>query len=220
MRQADEVRRLIAALNQRRQYRQPGRPASAPESDVAGKPAGQGRPGPRVDPDLLLGLLYSHEPFLACVVDPQWNLLASNYMLELLVGPVAPGLLVPPINVLRLVLHPDGMAARLANLTEVHAHLLRRLRRQVFVVGTESLVRLEREVAGYRAVPTSTVAASATGPIAMPVRLWVGSTLVNLISTAVFFGTPWEASTTTATAECLFPADEATRDFLFACQPG
>jgi hypothetical protein len=161
---------------------------------------------------LLLQLLYGHEPFLACAVDDEWNLLASNSMLEMLVGPIAPALLVPPINVMRLVLHPQGMAPRLANLTEVHTHLVRRLRRRLAITGTDSLMRLDEQVAGYRQVPEPPA-----GPVppTVPLRLWVGPTLVNLISSPVFFGTPWDASPASVSAECLFPADESARTFLF-----
>jgi hypothetical protein len=166
-------------------------------------------------PAALMPLLYGHEPFLACAVDAEWNLLASNYMLERLAGPIAPELFVPPVNLLRLVLHPRGVSSRLDNLAEVHGHLLRRLRRRTATVGTDFLFRLEREVTGYRPAPRFDPPAADGQPISMSVRLWVGSTLTNLISAPVFFGTPWESSPTAVTAECLFPADEQTREFLF-----
>ncbi len=53
-----------------------------------------------------------------------------------------PSLLQPPVNVLRLSLHPKGLAPRIANLAEWRAHLLERLRRQVEVSADPVLVEL------------------------------------------------------------------------------
>lgn len=166
-------------------------------------------------PPSLIPLLYAHEPLLVYAVDAEWSLLASNYMLELLIGPVSPALLVPPVNVMRLVLHPAGVSARLENLAEVHTHLLRRLRRQIVVAGSDFLVELEREVSGYRQPAEREPSAEEARMITMPVRLWVGQTLVNLLSVPMFFGTPWEGAVAGVTTECLLPADEASREFLF-----
>ncbi|SCF38264.1 hypothetical protein GA0070564_10767 [Micromonospora mirobrigensis] len=207
---------MIALLRQgwQRRHSAQARADNFPTPD----PPAPAVPPPAAPPEALsssvLTLLYGHEPFLAWVMGPDWELLASNHMLDALVGPVDPELLAPPVNVLRLILHPRGMAPRLDNLDEVHTHLLRRLRRQVELIGGEPLRRLEREVRGYRTVPEP--APLATNPIAVPVRLRVGSTVLNLISTAVFFGTPWEGTPSGVTAECVFPADEATRRYLFA----
>src|SRR5207249_4979109 len=76
-------------------------------------------------------VLTGHEPHPAAVVDRCWNLVAGNSGIARLTEGVAPALLEPPVNVLRVSLHPDGMAPRIANLAEWREHLLHRLRRQV-----------------------------------------------------------------------------------------
>jgi hypothetical protein len=77
-------------------------------------------------------LLKSTEPFPALVVDRGWNLVAANAALQPLMSLVADRtLLQPPINVMRLSLHPGGLASRVANLPEWRGHLLDRLFRQV-----------------------------------------------------------------------------------------
>ena len=51
-------------------------------------------------------LLKAHEPNPAMVVDRHWNLLASNRTVDIFMIGVDPELLQPPINVLRMSLHP------------------------------------------------------------------------------------------------------------------
>src|SRR3954470_4125351 len=70
-------------------------------------------------------LLAAHEPYPAVVVDRRWNLVAANAAVALLIEGVAEHLLAPPANVLRIALHPEGMAPRIGNLGEWRAHLLR-----------------------------------------------------------------------------------------------
>src|SRR4051794_28697494 len=72
-------------------------------------------------------LLRAHEPFPAVVVDRHWSLIAGNSAVAMLTAGVAPHLLEPPVNVLRIALHPEGMASRITNLGEWRAHLLRDL---------------------------------------------------------------------------------------------
>lgn len=74
-------------------------------------------------------VLTGHEPYPAAVIDRGWNLVDANASIALFTDGVAPELLAPPANVLRVSLHPDGMASRIVNLGEWRAHLLGRLRR-------------------------------------------------------------------------------------------
>src|SRR5919201_3605571 len=93
--------------------------------------------------DLVLG---GHEPYPAAVVDRWWEMVAANSGIALLTEGVAPELLEPPVNVMRVALHPDGMAPRIVNLGEWRAHLLERLRHQVAVTGDRALETLYEEV--------------------------------------------------------------------------
>src|SRR3954465_15127631 len=98
-------------------------------------PASRGRAldEPELEPvrEALERVLAAHEPYPAVVVDRGWHLVAANASITALLEGVAPELLAPPANVLRISLHPDGLAPRIANLGEWRAHLLERLRRQV-----------------------------------------------------------------------------------------
>ena len=99
--------------------------------------------------DALQLILDGHDPYPAVVVDRAWEMLAGNSAVALLIAGVAPHLLEPPVNVLRLSLHPDGMAPRLANLGQWRAHLLERLRRQIALTGDAGLQTLLEELENY-----------------------------------------------------------------------
>src|SRR5881397_840021 len=101
--------------------------------------------------DALDLVLRGHEPYPAIVVDRGWNMVAANPPVALLTAGVAPELLDPPVNVLRVSLHPGGVAPRIANLGEWRAHLLERLGRQVALTGGEGLAALYDELEGYPA---------------------------------------------------------------------
>ena len=94
-------------------------------------------------------VLAGHEPYPALVVDRRWDLVEANAPVALLTAGVAPALLAPPVNVLRLSLHPDGLATRIANLGEWRAHLLARLRREVALTADAALAGLLDELRGY-----------------------------------------------------------------------
>jgi transcriptional regulator with XRE-family HTH domain len=94
----------------------------------------------------LTRVLAGHEPYPAVVVNRWWELIDANTGIALFTRQVSPGLLEPPVNVLRLSLHPDGMAPRIANLPEWRAHLLARLYRQAQATGDTRLVQLHDEL--------------------------------------------------------------------------
>ena len=105
---------------------------------------------PLDDPDMtpvreaLELVLRGHEPYPAAVVDRWWEMVAANSGIALLTEGVAPELLAPPANVMRVALHPDGMAPRIVNFGEWRAHLLERLRHQASVTGDAALGRALR----------------------------------------------------------------------------
>ena len=96
--------------------------------------------------------LRAHEPYPAVVIDRHHNLVSANDALGALLEGVAPALLEPPANALRVALHPDGMAPRTLNLDEWSAHLLHRLRREAALTADPELGRLHDELAGYPGV--------------------------------------------------------------------
>jgi transcriptional regulator with XRE-family HTH domain len=161
-------------------------------------------------------LLRGHEPYPAVVVDRHWGLVAANRPVARLTAGVAPHLMEPPVNVLRLSLHPDGLAPRILNLGQWRAHLLDRLARQAVVSGDPALFALHEELAALPGAEPGHGVDLETSEIAVPLRLGVEGEELAFISTATGFGTAIEVTVSELAIESLFPADEATARFLRA----
>jgi transcriptional regulator with XRE-family HTH domain len=155
-------------------------------------------------------VLRGHEPYPAVVVDRHWGLVAANRAVPLLIGGAADHLLEPPVNVLRLSLHPEGMAPRIVNLGEWRAHLLDRLGRQAVVSGDPALFALHEELAGYPGGEGGHVPDLEAGAIAVPLRLRTDDGELAFISTATTFGTATDVTVSELAIESFFPADDAT----------
>ena len=153
-------------------------------------------------------ILEGHDPYPAVVVDRAWEMIAANRAVALLLDGVAPHLLEPPVNVLRVSLHPEGLAPRIANLAEWRAHLLDRLRRQIAMTGDPALVALLAELETYPA-PTEHVH-DAGQSIAVELRLRAPQGELAFISTVATFGTAVEVTASELAIESFFPADEMT----------
>jgi len=97
-------------------------------------------------------------------------------------------LLAPPMNALRISLHPRGLAPRIANLAVWRTHLLYRLRRQVDLTADAALVELQRELLSYPAPPE--VIEHPVDQAIIPLQIRVGGKLLSLFSTTMIFGTP------------------------------
>lgn len=175
------------------------------------------------DPDLGAAMdavrlvLKGHEPFPAIAIDRGWNMIMANDAISpFLEGIEDPELLAPPVNVLRLALHPGGMAPRIENLDQWRTHLLERLRHQIESTADATLDSLERELSAYpgrrKGPPARFDPASAA--VAVPLRMRIGEAVLSFISTTTVFGTPTDVTLSELAIESFFPADEATAAFL------
>lgn len=161
-------------------------------------------------------VLKGHEPCPALAIDRHWNMVAANAAVPpLLAGVSDPSLLTPPVNVLRLSLHPKGLAPQIVNLAEWRAHLLERLRRQNEAFGDPALEALEAELRAYPGGVSQTRIVHNEGTaIAHMMRLRVGDTVLSFISTTTVFGTPLDVTLSELAIELFFPVDETTRRAL------
>jgi transcriptional regulator with XRE-family HTH domain len=160
-------------------------------------------------------VLGGHEPYPAVAVDRGWNLVDANAGVALLTESVAPELLEPPANALRITLHPDGMAPKISNLGEWRAHLLGRLRRQVALTTDPELSRLLSELRAYPCdQPEPEVEIPGPGDIVVPLRLRHGGRELAFFSTVTTFGTPLDVTVSELAIESFFPADPETASIL------
>jgi len=160
-------------------------------------------------------VLAGHDPFPAITIDRYWSLVAANAAAQRLLAGVDASLLTPPINVLRVSLHPQGMAPRIANLAEWRAHLLARLRRQIDITGDPILAELMKELSAYPVPAGGPVQpAHDYGGVVVPLRLRAGDAVLSLFSTTTVFGTPVDITLSELALESFYPADAVTADLL------
>jgi transcriptional regulator with XRE-family HTH domain len=161
-------------------------------------------------------ILKSHEPYPALAVDRHWNLVAANSMLPHLLAGADPSLLQGRVNVLRLSLHPQGLAPKIVNLVQWRNHLFERLRQQVHATGDPTLAALLQELRGYP-VPEGADELHMEGEhlgVVMPFRFRSSFGVLSFISTTTIFGTPVDVTLQELALETFFPADAATGEVL------
>jgi len=158
----------------------------------------------------LRDVLAGHEPYPAVLIDRHWTMVDGNAAVPLLTAGAAPELLEPPVNVLRLSLHPDGMAPRIRNLAEWRAHILHRLDRQALATGDPELRALHDEL---RALPGGQAAARPDGMV-VPLRYAADGHELSLFSVTSVLGTPLDVTLDELAIESFLPADAATAAFL------
>jgi transcriptional regulator with XRE-family HTH domain len=158
-------------------------------------------------------ILDGHDPYPAVVIDHAWEMLGANRAVAVLTAGVAEHLMEPPVNVMRVALHPEGMAPRIANLGEWRGHLLDRLARQIALTGDPALAALLDEVTAY---PGPDHTGGSEPEIAVPLRLTTEMGELSFISTVATFGTAVEVTASELSIESFFPADEQTANALIA----
>lgn len=173
------------------------RPIDAPELDVV-----------RASLDRVLE---AHDPWPAVLVDGHWDVVSLNHAAWLFTEGIDPSLLEPPLNVIRLSLHPDGLARRVRNFPEFAHHLRTRLERQVEATADPVLAALLDEVGPW--VPADPPLPCAPS-LVLPVVLDADVGELRLFSTIATFGAPLDATLEELAIEAFYPADTATAERL------
>ncbi|HYI16281.1 MAG TPA: helix-turn-helix transcriptional regulator [Thermomicrobiales bacterium] len=161
-------------------------------------------------------VLAGHEPYPALAIDRHWNIVAANRAVGPLLEGVAPELLAPPVNVLRLSLHPDGLAPRTANLAFWRSHILTRLAHQVESSHDLVLADLHKELSDYPAPDDAghRLEDARYGDLVVPIRLRTPNGLLSFFTTTTVFGTAVDITLDELAIESFFPADAATAEAL------
>lgn len=159
--------------------------------------------------DTLDALLRAHEPHPALVMDGGYDIVAANRGVQYLLGELPPELATPPLNAIRLTLHPRGLALRIRNLADWRAHFLRRVERHLALGSHPGLRAVYEEVLGYPQPP-----APAPGPpphpYALPLHIEVDGEELTFLSTATTFNTPLDVTVSELAVETFLPADHHT----------
>jgi transcriptional regulator with XRE-family HTH domain len=158
-------------------------------------------------------ILAGHEPFPAIVVDRLWNVSQANRpALGILTDGVSPDLLKPPVNALRVSLHPEGLAPRIVNFAEYSEHIVHRLHRQVVLSNDRGMLALEEELSQYPGVASKRPGlGEAADLLFMPMVLQVTDKVrLSFFTTLATFGTAIDITVSELAIESFFPADERT----------
>ncbi|QFR01302.1 helix-turn-helix domain-containing protein [Streptomyces phaeolivaceus] len=170
-------------------------------------------------------LLQGYEPYPALVMNATYDVLAANRGIVMLLDGVSEALLAPPVNAMRLTLHPEGMAPRIRNLRAWRGHLLEQMERQVALHRSEPLRALYEEVAAYPLPPDMSEdgsgegsgaepGAAASAYFALPMRIEHEGRVLSFISSVSTFNTPMDVTVAELAIETFLPADPATVKYL------
>ncbi|WP_042164860.1 helix-turn-helix domain-containing protein [Streptomyces sp. NBRC 110035] len=170
-------------------------------------------------------LIAGYEPYPALVVDAMYDVVAANRGIMMLFDGVPESLLVPPLNAVRLTLHPRGLAPRIRNLREWRGHLLEQMERQIALRRSAPLRALYEEVAAFpvpEPEPDSTEGAGAADGeesasvayFALPMRIEHEGRILSFVSSISTFNTPMDVTVAELAVETLLPADPATAKYL------
>ncbi|MFF0014483.1 helix-turn-helix domain-containing protein [Streptomyces sp. NPDC005374] len=154
-------------------------------------------------------LITAHNPYPALAVDAGENILSMNRGAQLLLADVSPALLVPPVNVMRVCLHPEGLARQVVNVDEWRSHLLGRLYRQSVYSGREELRELYEEVSTYgpRSMKDCT---ELSDTIVASIRVRALGTELRFFSTITTFGAATDITVAELSLETMHPANAHT----------
>lgn len=156
-------------------------------------------------------VLVGHQPFPAVAVDRTWCIVDANESAGLFLQGIAAELLQPPVNALRLALHPDGLAPRIVNLGEWRAHLLSRVRRELDLTADPRLAQLYAELRSYPCdQPEPEPDLHGAGGVVTPLRLRSADGELAFFSMVASFGTPLDITVSELAIESFFPADQGT----------
>jgi transcriptional regulator with XRE-family HTH domain len=154
-------------------------------------------------------LLAAHEPNPALVLNAHWELVAANAAAEVLWDGIDPTLLTPPINMLRLATHPDGLP-RISTATPVCSRpLLTRLRRKAHDEADDALLDLVIEAEQH--LDAATAAGQeprwngdgVMGTFALTTRAGT----VSLFTVIATLGAPLDVTAADLAVETFLPAD-------------
>ena len=152
-------------------------------------------------------VLRAHEPYPALVFDRRWNILMTNRAVDPFFAGVAPDLLRPPVNLVRLGLDPRGLASCVVNLADVRAMFRSRVRRQLASLPTPSSPRSTRSCwrPGLDDEPGGSI--EPASDVVIPMIIRIDGRELRLFSTITTFGTPMDITLDEVAVESYYPAD-------------
>jgi transcriptional regulator with XRE-family HTH domain len=160
-------------------------------------------------------LIQGYEPYPALVLNATYDVVAANRGILMLMDGIPESLLEPPLNAMRLTLHPQGLAPRIRNLPEWRGHLLAQMERQLALHRSDRLRELYEEVAAYPVPETGSGEPFDEAPyFALPMQIEHEGRVLSFISSISTFNTPMDVTVAELAIETFLPADPATVKYL------
>jgi transcriptional regulator with XRE-family HTH domain len=177
---------------------------------------------PLADPALVAAragidaVLAAYEPYPALAVDRHWGVIAANPSFWRMVAGADPMLMRKPVNLLRLCLHPAGLAPRITNPQQWRSHVIGRLRRQIEVSGDPELSDLLEEILDYPAPPAETGRQDypADNGVAVPFCVASIDGTLAFLNTTTVFGSAVDITLAELRIEAMLPADAQTAEVM------
>jgi transcriptional regulator with XRE-family HTH domain len=157
----------------------------------------------------LQSLVDAHQPCPALVADHAWNLVLANDAALAFTEGIPDDLMTDPINIIRLLLHPEGLRSRVANFADYSEHVLIRLQRQLRATGDPAIRDLIRECQAYPGVGRPQASSHAIAPV-LALRLTTGGEVLSFFTVVSTLGAPYDVTLDEIVIESFFPADAAT----------
>ncbi|QPP05769.1 helix-turn-helix transcriptional regulator [Streptomyces bathyalis] len=164
-------------------------------------------------------MVTAYEPYPALALNGAYQVLAANRGILMLLDGVAPWLLEPPVNAMRITLHPDGLARRIVNFREWRGHLLHQMERQLALLRSEPLRALYEEVTAYPLPPGGEETAGEASPFALPMVIEHAGRRLAFLSAVTTFNTPMDVTVSELAVETFLPAGPETAKDLQLLMP-
>ncbi|OEJ24190.1 transcriptional regulator [Streptomyces agglomeratus] len=169
-------------------------------------------------------LLAGYEPYPALVVDGAYTVVAANRGIAMLLDGLPEHLLTPPLNAMRISLHPEGLAPRIRNLPQWREHLKAQMERQIALARSPALRAVYEEVSAYPVPePRAGEAPLPEDPpypyFALPLRIEHDGRVLSFVSSISTFNTPMDVTVAELAIETFLPADPATVKYLQSLAP-
>jgi len=165
-------------------------------------------------------ILESSLPYPSMIIDRYWNVVMANESFLAVVRAFAAKpetFRTDSLNLMRVILHPDGIRPHIVNWSEFEPYMIGRVRRSLKRDPSDGQLQvLFEEITQYEgAAQRETEVDEPSVPrFLMPIHIAKGGVEIRMFTTIATLGAPQDITLQELFIESAFPADEATERYL------